>query len=153
MDWFPVLLLLHVLGVVVWVGGMFFAYVCLRPVAASQLAPPERLRLWRAVLGRFFSWVGAAVVLIPASGMATLAAIGMASAPLRWHLMMTSGLLMIAIFLFAVAVPYRALVRAVDAEDWPAGGKALANIRRLVALNLVLGFVTIGFATVGRLIG
>ena len=29
--------LLHVLGIVVWVGGMFFAYMALRPVAASVL--------------------------------------------------------------------------------------------------------------------
>ena len=30
-------LLLHVLSIVVWVGGMFFAYMALRPVAASVL--------------------------------------------------------------------------------------------------------------------
>ena len=52
MDFHPLLLFLHVAGVVVWVGGMFFAYVCLRPRAASQLEPPPRLRCgavcWRA---------------------------------------------------------------------------------------------------------
>lgn len=34
-------LALHVLAVTVWVGGMFFAYMILRPVAASQLQPPN----------------------------------------------------------------------------------------------------------------
>ena len=37
--------LLHVLSVVVWVGGMFFAYMFLRPVAAAELEPPQRLDL------------------------------------------------------------------------------------------------------------
>ena len=38
-----ILLLLHLSGVIVWVGGMFFAHFCLRPVAALQLPPPQRL--------------------------------------------------------------------------------------------------------------
>ena len=53
----PILLFLHLTGVAVWVGGMFFAWVCLRPVAAVQLQPPARLSLWLAVFARFFPWV------------------------------------------------------------------------------------------------
>ena len=34
------LIAMHVLAVVVWVGGMFFAYFCLRPAAAKLLQPP-----------------------------------------------------------------------------------------------------------------
>jgi len=37
---------LHVLAAVVWVGGMFFAWMVLRPAAVSALQPPERLMLW-----------------------------------------------------------------------------------------------------------
>ena len=39
-----VALALHIFGAVVWVGGMFAIYVCLRP-ALSTLEPPQRLRL------------------------------------------------------------------------------------------------------------
>src|SRR4029077_19786338 len=39
-------LALHILGAVVWVGGMFAIYVCLRP-ALGTLEPPQRLRLMR----------------------------------------------------------------------------------------------------------
>ena len=60
----PLLLFLHVAAVTIWVGGMFFAYVCLRPVAAMQLEPPARLRLWRGVFGGFFPLVWASVVVI-----------------------------------------------------------------------------------------
>jgi len=153
MNVFPLLLMLHVGSAALWVGGMFFAYQCLRPVAALQLAPPERLMLWQAVLARFFAWVWIAVLLIPISGLATLVNIGMRNAPLHWHLMLLTGSLMIAIFLGVYFLPYRALTRAVGQKDWTAGGRALATIRRLVGLNLLLGLLTIAIATAGRLLG
>lgn len=152
MNTAPLLLFVHVLGATLWVGGMFFAYQCLRPVAAQQLAPPERQRLWLAVLARFFAWVWAIVVLVPASGLTMMAAVGMGLAPLHWQLMMASGLLMIAVFLAAYLLPYRGLRRAVAGQDWSAGGKALGWLRRLVGANLALGVLTIALATAGRLI-
>ena len=39
-------LALHILGAIVWVGGMFAIYMCLRP-ALGTLKPPHRLRLMR----------------------------------------------------------------------------------------------------------
>jgi uncharacterized membrane protein len=145
--------MLHIGSAAIWVGGMFFAYQCLRPVAAQLLAPPERLLLWQAVLARFFAWVWVAVVLIPVSGLATLLNIGMRNAPLHWHLMLLTGTLMIAIFLGVYFLPYRALTHAVGRQDWAAGGAALARIRQLVGVNLLLGLLTIAIATAGRLLG
>jgi len=151
MSAYPFFLLLHLAGVVVWVGGMLFAYQCLRPAAAQLLEPPLRLRLWRSVLGRFFAWVWFSVVAIPASGLAILLPVGMAAAPLRWHLMLGLGTLMVIIFLHVYFAPYAALKRAVDAEDWAAGGAALARIRQMVGVNTLLGLLTILVATLGRL--
>lgn len=153
MSFDPLLLFLHVAGVVVWVGGMFFAYVCLRPEAAAQLEPSPRLRLWRAVLARFFTWVWAAVVVVLASGLALLLRHGFAAAPLHQHLMLLMGLVMMAIYAFVFVVPYAALGRAVAAADWKAGGAALGRIRQLVGTNLTLGFLTIAMATLGRWLG
>jgi uncharacterized membrane protein len=68
--------LLHVLGVVIWVGGMFFAYVTLRPAAAALLEPPQRLPLWQATLSRFFTWVWVAIGLILVSSIWMLTALG-----------------------------------------------------------------------------
>lgn len=144
-----VLLMLHVLGVVVWVGGMFFAYVCLRPALVELLAPPERLRLWRSVLARFFVWVWWAIALIVASGLVIFVRHGFAAAPLNWHLMMASGLVMIVIFAFVARILYPALSRAVDAEDWKAGSLALTRIRQMVGTNLILGLLTVAVATLG----
>ncbi len=56
-------LALHVLSAVLWVGGMFFAYLCLRP-AAGALEPQHRLRLWAAVFERFFPWVWLSILIL-----------------------------------------------------------------------------------------
>ena len=146
----PLLVFLHLASVALWVGGMFFAYVCLRPTAVELFEPPQRLRLWRGVFSRFFVWVWAAVALIPASGLTMLLQAGFANAPLNWHLMLTTGLIMIGIFIYVATFPYAVLQRAVDAEDWKAAGAALNRIRQLIGINLVLGFVTIAIATLGQ---
>lgn len=140
----------HLLGVVVWVGGMFFAYMALRPAAAQLLEPPARLRLWNGTFARFFPWVWVSVALILASGFHLVALLGgFAALRLHVHLMLGLGILMTTIFLVVVFVPYRLLSRSVAAEDWKAAGGALAQIRRLVGINLAFGLVTIAVATVG----
>jgi uncharacterized membrane protein len=150
MSLLPLLLCLHIAAVTLWVGGMFFAYVCLRPVAALQLEPPVRLRLWRAVLARFFPWVWVAVTVLLGSGLLMISAVGMKAAPVHWHLMLSAGLIMMSIFLHVFFAPYKRLARAVDASDWPAAGAALAQIRTLVGFNMALGFATVAIATLGR---
>lgn len=138
------LYLVHVLATVAWVGGMFFAHQCLRPVALAQLEPPARLRLWHGVFGRFFPWVWAAVLLLVLSGQGLAALMGgMAAVPLHVHVMAGLGYLMAAIYLYLYFVPYAGLRRAVAAEDWPAAGAVLNSIRMLVGSNLALGLFNI----------
>lgn len=148
----PVMLFLHVISVVVWVGGMFFAYMALRPAAAELLEPPQRLALWGATFRRFFPWVWAAVALIMASGLHMLFALGgFGGSPRYVHVMFALGIAMMLIFAHVFFAPYRRLQGAVAAADWKAGGAALAQIRRLVGINLSLGLITIAVATLGRL--
>ncbi len=148
----PLFKFLHLASVVLWVGGMFFAWMCLRPVAAANLEPPQRLKLWVDVFARFFPWVWGAVVAILLSGIWTLIDVGMRTAPWYWHTMLMLGLIMSAIFVYVFMVPYARLKGAVDAQNWPGGGKALGRIRTLIAFNLALGFVTIAVASLGRLL-
>ncbi|GAB4346253.1 MAG: CopD family protein [Gammaproteobacteria bacterium] len=143
---------LHLLAAVVWVGGMFFAYVCLRPVAASQLEPPLRLALWNGVFARFFRWVWIAIVALPITGYWMIFGHfgGMASVGWPVHAMQGIGWVMIALYLALFLGPYQELNRAVNEERWPDGGKALNRIRQIVATNLVLGLVTVVLASGGR---
>ena len=143
-------LLLHVLGVVVWVGGMFFAYMALRPVAASVLEPPLRLTLWAGVFGKFFPWVWASVALILLTGLHMLVAFGGMTAPYYAMAMLVLGVLMMLIFARVFFAPYRKLKRAVGEQNWKAGGAALAQIRMLIGINLSLGLLTIAVVFLGR---
>lgn len=147
---YAILKLLHVLSIVVWVGGMVFAGFFLRP-AALQLPPPQRVALMHAALQRFFAAVVVAVLVVFVTGgwMIGRAAketvqAGLAfNMPLDWTLMATLGLLMMAIFAHIRFALFKRLDKAVTAQDWPAGGAALASIRTWVSVNLVIGVVII----------
>ncbi len=152
MNLVSLLLALHVLAAVVWVGGMFFAHQCLRPIAASLLEPPARLGQWVGVFGRFFPWVWASVLLLPASGYALLFKLfgSMADAPLYVHIMNGIWLIMLLVYLFVYFVPYQKLKDAVATQNWPDGAAHLARIRVLVGFNLSLGLAVIALASGGR---
>jgi len=141
---------LHLLGVVVWVGGMFFAHMALRP-AAQALPPPQRLPLLAAALSRFVAWTAAAILLLVASGIAMIVLLGgMLAVGVYVHVMIGLGLVMILIYGHLVASPLKRLRAAVAASDWPGAGAAMTMARRLVGINLVLGLVTITVAVLGR---
>jgi uncharacterized membrane protein len=143
-------LLLHLLGAVIWIGGMFFAYFALRP-AAAMLDPAHRLPLWTRTLERFFRWVWIAVALILGSGFYMLTVIAdHTRVPFNIHLMLYVGLLMSVIFAYVFFSPLPALKRAAAGQDWNAGAAALNRIRRAVAVNLALGLVNLAIATVGQ---
>ncbi len=148
----PVLIILHLLAATVWVGGMFFAYMALRPAAATLLQPPQRLPLWTGTFQRFFPWVWIAVVLLPVTGYAMVFGVfgGLGQAGLHVHLMQGLGWLMILLYLHLYFAPFRRLRRAVAAADWPAGGAQLARIRRTVGINLILGLIVVAIAGGGR---
>lgn len=147
----PYAITLHMLAAVIWVGGMFLAYVCLRPVAAALLDPPHRLQLWTGVFKRFFPWVWGAVITLIGSGHLMIALLGgFKSVGFHVHIMLALGYLMVLLFLHLYFAPFKRLKTAVIAEDWPAGGKALNQIRLIVGINLVLGLVTIANAAGGR---
>ena len=141
----------HVLAAVVWVGGMFAAYLCLRP-AASALEAPQRLTLWRNFFAKFFPWVWASVLLLLASGywMLLTSFGGFAGAPLYVDLMQTIGLVMIALFAFLFHGPWLAFKRAVDARDWAAAAPQLNRIRDIIRINLPLGLIVVAIGGTGR---
>ena len=142
---------LHILAAVIWVGGMFFAYMALRPTAAKLLEPPLRLTLWLNVFNHFFPWVWASMIILLASGGWMIVVFGgMASIGIHIHLMLLLGLVMSAIFVYLYFKPYRHLGQAVANSDWPTGGKALNQIRQLIAVNLTIGLIVVILASGGR---
>ena len=145
------LIVLHVLAAVVWVGGMFFAYMVLRP-SAGPLEPETRLALWHRVFHRFFPWVWVSIVLLLGSGygMMFLYFGGFAGAGLHIHVMQGTGILMMLLFLHLFFGPWRRFGHAVEREAFPEAAKELDQIRRIVATNLVLGLLTVIVGASGR---
>lgn len=143
---------LHALAAVIWVGGMFFAYMALRPAAASLLEPAQRLPLWAATFARFFPWVWVAVIVLPVSGywMAMHYFGGMGKVRMYINVMQGLGWVMILLYLHVYFAPYRRLARAVARQDWQDGGRQLGQIRRLIGVNLVLGLIVVAVAAGGR---
>ena len=112
-----VALAVHIFGAVIWVGGMFAIYVCLRP-ALGTLDPPQRLRLMRVTFQKFFLWVWVAILLLLASGYWIVFTRfgGFAGAGLHIHLIQMIGWLMIALFVWLFHGPWLSFKRAVDSE-------------------------------------
>lgn len=141
---------LHLLATVIWVGGMFFAHVALRP-AALQLPPPVRLPLMAATLTTFFRWVAVAVVVIIVTGFLMIAWMGgFATLGAHIHAMTALGLVMASVYGYIISVPYPRMRAAVASGALPAAGEALVQIRRLVGFNLVVGLATITVALLGH---
>lgn len=139
---------LHVLALIIWIGGMFFAHSSLRPASIDILEPPLRLRLWQATFQRFFMWVWIAIVVILVSGFWMF--FQFPKPPLFIHIMTGIGSLMMLIYGHIYFVPYQRLKKAVISESWPEGAKALGQIRTLVGVNLSLGIITTIVATAGK---
>ena len=134
---------LHVAAAIAWLGGIGFMLAAFRPVVGALLAPPQRLPLIAQVVGRFFVLVWVAVAILLLTGLGMLLAVGFKNAPVGWHVMLGVGLLMFALFGHIYFGPFRRLKLAVQAADWPEGGRRVGQIATLATVNLVLGAVAI----------
>ena len=139
---------LHVLAALIWVGGMFFAWMILRPAAVTALEGPVRLKLWVEVFQRFFVWVWIAVVILPISGVGLLQMRfnGFETAPRYVQIMMGLYIVMVALFIRIQSLQLPELRKAVEAQAWADGAAVMGKIRRLVGCNLIAGLVLVAIA-------
>ena len=146
-------LTLHLLAAIIWVGGMFFAHMALRPAVNQLLEPAQRLPLMRKVFDGFFPWVWAAVSVILLSGFWMLFAVFGAQTILSQWIMTLIGCLMTVIFVTIYLLPYRRLGIALDSGDRPGAAAAMASIRQLIGINLILGLLVSCLAVLGKYSG
>lgn len=146
-----ILLALHIVAATIWVGGMFFAYVILRPSMGGIEPASERPKLWRRVFERFFLFVSISVLTLLITGYAMLFLHfgGFAAAGLYIHIMNAVGLVMFAAYGHLRFAAWPKFRNAVDAGDFEDAGRRLATIRKVVAINLGLGWVTVITAATG----
>ena len=142
---------LHALAAILWVGGMGFAIMSLRP-AAGPLDGPVRLGLWQRVFVRFFLWVWISVIVLPVTGYVMIWSQwgGFEGMPFHAHLMHGLGWVMVAIFVYLWFGPYRRFKAELGAGNPPAAAAALNRIRLTVMTNLALGLINAAIGASGR---
>lgn len=135
---------LHIVFATLWVGGMFFALVVLRP-SLAVLEPPQRMALHGQVFRRFFLVVWHAMPITLATGYALLFGVYGGFRGTHWtiHLMHLGGVVMAAVYLALFFGPYRRF----RAAPSPASVDA---IRKLITVNLALGLLIVALAGAGR---
>ncbi|MES9812636.1 MAG: CopD family protein [Candidatus Thiodiazotropha sp.] len=141
---------LHIIGVIIWVGGMFFAHMVLRPALNDSLEAPQRLSLLLRVFDGFFPWVWVAVIAIVASGFWMLFMFYEDNIGLWLGFMTVVGILMSAIFVFIYAIPYQQIGVARKEDDKPKLVEAVSLIRQLILINLTFGMLVTVVAVVGK---
>ena len=131
---------LHLLCAVLWVGGMFFAFVVVRP-SLAVIEAPQRMLLQTQVLKKSFLIVWHVMPVIILTGFAMLPYVGgMPNAPWQVHAMLALGLLMAAVFLATYLGPYRKFRRTTDRTRM---ASSFRRIRMLIDINLVLGLIVV----------
>jgi len=78
---------------------------------------------------------------------------GLFTLPGYIHVMNLLGTVMIALFVYIYLSPYRALQQAISDDAWPIAADALARIRRIIGINLLLGLHIIGLAAASPFLG
>ena len=138
---------LHVLGAVIWVGGMIFALFVLRP-SVGLLAPAQRVGLMGAVFGRFFRIVWHVMPIVIATGYGLVFGVygGFAMVDPVVHVMHGLGIAMAVVFAVLFFGPWAGMRSAMAAGDTVAAGAAAERIRKLVQANMVLGVITVAVA-------
>lgn len=146
---------LHTLAAVIWVGGMFFAHMVLRP-SVTEMTPSLRMALWRRVLPRFFGWVAVSIAVLLVTGYGVLLTGyrgGIAGGNLHIDIMQIVGAVMIVLFLYMLAIPFTLFRRALDINDLGAAAVQQGRMRAIVLINLILGLATTFIGAAGTFVG
>lgn len=139
------------MAAVAWIGGIFFAYMALRPAAMKTLEPAVRVKLWQSAYSHFFPWVWVMIGLLLVTGYADLFTRlgGFANSALYLQLMHGIGLFMVFAFAYLYFGLYRRLTVAVEAEDIQSAAQTLAKARPVMATNLALGLIVTAIGIAG----
>ena len=147
----PIIEAVHGMAATAWVGGIFFAFMALRPAANTTLEPAQRLKLWQSAYSKFFPWVWVFIALLLVTGYSDffMRFGGFESEALYLKLMHGIGILMVIFFCYLYFVLYKRLSTAVSNEDFPAAGNTMKVMRPVMAINLSLGLLITAIGIAG----
>jgi len=142
---------LHVLGVILWIGGVAMVTTVLLPAARALRSPAEQLAWFEAVEGRFAIQARWTTVLTGASGIYLIHALGLwgrfADGRFWWMHAMVGIWLVFTVMLFVLEPLVLHRVFSERARLDPAG--TFAAVTRMHWVLLVLSLVTVTGAVAG----
>ena len=151
---YDILQTIHIVSIVVWIGGMYFVHFFLRP-ALLALEPPQRLALMHDTLSRFFAavlvaslaTVGSGIWMIGRTAKMVSQSGGHFMMPWTWLVMATLGLLMLLIFFYIRFILFKPFESSVQSSHWKDAGLHLSRIRLWVTANMLIGTAIIVIQT------
>ncbi|MBI3444609.1 MAG: hypothetical protein HY055_04460 [Magnetospirillum sp.] len=152
---YSIAMALHSLAAVIWVGGMFFGHMILRPVLMER-PPEERLAVWRQVFPRFFFWVWLSILTLLLTGYSTLLLGfkgGLAGGGTHVDIMQLAGLVMMALYVQLFFGPWQGFKRAFATGDLAKAAEYQVRIRHIITINLILGLLNVVVGVAGSLLG
>lgn len=135
--------IVHVIAVLLWIGGVAFVTLALMPVIRADQPPADRIKAFHAIERRFSAQARLWVLLAGASGFWMVWRLDLWSRfgdPQLWWMHAMVGLWLIFMAMLFVLEPL-ALHRAMAAPDPEAG--TFARMERVHRILLVLAIITL----------
>jgi|LGVF01.1.fsa_nt_gb uncharacterized membrane protein len=137
-------IILHIIAINVWVGGMFFLVMVLGR-AISTLEQAQQLTVWAMVLKYFFFWVWLAALTLLSTGFGMLVYRfhDFVNAPAYIFVMAFLGVLMVLVFLLMYFIFYQKFRHAIQDQSVEMARDHLRVIRILGFVNMILGLCVV----------
>lgn len=151
MDDVTAALALHVLAVVIWIGGVAFVTTVLLPAVGDLKHPEEQMAFFAAVERRFAWQARAATLVVGASGFYMVYRLGLWPnflLPEYWWLDAMAALWLLFVAILFVAEPLF-LDRWIQNRARRAPARTLVLVQRLHWVLLILSLLTVAGAAAG----
>ena len=145
MNWTFFAQSLHLLAVILWIGGILFMDGFLAPALRRAIALAEpRARLLYVLFRNFFAaiWGAGATLVITGYGMVFLRGGFGVLGSAQW-VMVVLGTVMVLLALYIFFVPFLRMRAAVLGGRWDAACAQAGRIRLLSSVNIVLAVPTV----------
>jgi uncharacterized membrane protein len=129
----------HQIGVLIWIGSLFFVRLVLLPATAATRAPMDRMSFRLAAYRRMFRWGWVSMLLVWGSGLWSLRAPELTKLPLHVEIMAAIAGVMVLLHLVGFLVLYLNMEIAVQEERLIGAAKNNFWMRKLIWVNLILG--------------
>ena len=144
-------LAIHILAVIIWLGGLFFLVVVLGP-SAKALDAAGAPSFWHRTLSRSLAWGWLSLFVMVGTGIAMVFLVfgGYGYLPNIHRVNMAIGIPAIALYGYTSLMPWRQFSHAARSNDRVVAAKKFHQVRTLLATILVVALSAAFTSALGR---